>query len=74
MYIYVCVCACVCVVIGEKQRDYTFILTRRSPDEWVTTKQTCQDELVVYLSFSSHNICMYIYIYIYIHIYIYIYI
>ena len=27
-----------------------------SPDEWVTTKQVCRDELVVYLSFSSHNI------------------
>ena len=23
---------------------------------WATTKQTCRDELVVYLSFSSHNI------------------
>ena len=67
-YIYVCVCVGVCVCVccdrGKKQRDYTFIPTRRSPDEWATTKQTCQDELVVYLSFSSHNICMYVYIYI----------
>ena len=31
-----------------------FILIK-SPDEWATTKQTCTDELVVYLSFSSHN-------------------
>ena len=23
---------------------------------WATTKQACRDELVVYLSFSSHNI------------------
>ena len=28
----------------------------KSPDEWATTKQACRDELVVYLSFSSHNI------------------
>ena len=28
-----------------------------------TTKQVCRDELVVYLSFSSHNIYIYIYIY-----------
>ena len=27
-----------------------------SSDEWATTKQVCRDELVVYLSFSSHNI------------------
>ena len=27
----------------------------KSPDEWATTKQVCRDELVVYLSFSSHN-------------------
>lgn len=32
-----------------------FILIK-SPDEWATTKQACRDELVVYLSFSSHNI------------------
>ena len=67
----VCVGVCVCCDRGKKQKDYTFIPTRRSPDQWATTKQTCQDELVVYLSFSSHNICMYI-IYIYIYIYIYI--
>ena len=30
------------------------------PDEWVTTKQACRDELVVYLFFLA-----YIYIYIY---------
>ena len=32
------------------------IILIKSPDEWVTTKQACRDELVVYLSFSSHNI------------------
>ena len=26
------------------------------PDEWAITKQACRDELVLYLSFSSHNI------------------
>ena len=41
------------------------------PDEGETTKQACRDELVVYLSFSSHNIYIYIYIYIYIFIYVY---
>ena len=30
----------------------------KSPDEWATTKQACKDELVVYLSFSFHNIYM----------------
>ena len=47
------------------------IIHIKSRDEWATTKQVCRDELVVYLSFSSHYI--YIYIYIYIHIYIYTY-
>ena len=28
----------------------------KSPDEWATTKQVCGNGLVVYLSFSSHNI------------------
>ena len=28
----------------------------KSPDEWAITKQACGDELVLYLSFSSHNI------------------
>ena len=28
----------------------------KSPDEWAITKQACRDELVLYLSFSSHNI------------------
>ena len=61
-----------------------YIYTYKSPDEWATTKQVCRDELVVYLSFSSHNIYihtyMYVYVYIcicvciYIYIYIYIYI
>ena len=46
------------------------IILIKSPDEWATTKQTCRDELVVYLSFSSHNISISIYIYIYIYIYI----
>ena len=32
------------------------IILIKSPDEWATTKQTCRDGLVVYLSFSSHNI------------------
>ena len=32
------------------------IILIKSPDEWPTTKQTCRDGLVVYLSFSSHNI------------------
>ena len=32
------------------------IIFIKSPDEWTTTKQTCRDELVVYLSISSHNI------------------
>ena len=35
-----------------------FILIK-SPDEWVTTKQACRDELVVYLFFSP---ILYIYI------------
>ena len=42
------------------------IILIKSPDKWATTKQACRDKLVVYLSFSSHNI---IYIYIYIYIY-----
>ena len=32
------------------------IILIKSPDERATTKQACRDELVVYLSFSSHNI------------------
>ena len=45
------------------------IILIKSPDEWATTKQTCRDELVVYLSFSSQKIYIYIYIlYVYIHI------
>ena len=32
------------------------VILIKSPDEWATTKQTCRDGLVVYLSFSSHNI------------------
>ena len=39
------------------------IILIKSPDEWATMKQACRDKLVVYLSFSSHNI-IYIYIYI----------
>ena len=35
------------------------IILIKSPDEWATTKQVCRDELVVYLSFSSHNIYIY---------------
>ena len=66
------------------------IILMKSPDEWATTKQTCSDELVAYLSFSSHNIYIALllriehcftkvkiftlYIYIYIYIFIYIYI
>ena len=42
------------------------IILIKSPDEWVTTKQVCRDELVVYLSFSFHNKYIYIYIYIYV--------
>ena len=38
------------------------IILIKSPDEWETTKQNFRDELVVYLSFSSHNIYIYIYI------------
>ena len=38
----------------------------KSPDEWATTKQACQDESVAYLFLSSTNI--YIYIYIYVHV------
>ena len=38
------------------------IILIKSPDEWATTKQVCRDELVVYLSFSSQNIYIYIYI------------
>ena len=49
------------------------IILIKSPDEWATKKQVCRDELVVYLSFSSHNIYIYIYIYIYILYYTYIY-
>ena len=43
------------------------IILIKSPYEWETTKQTCRDELVVYLSFSSHNIYKYMYVYIYIY-------
>ena len=32
------------------------IILVKFPNEWATTKQVCKDELVVYLSFSSHNI------------------
>ena len=32
------------------------IILIKSPDEWATTKHTCRDGLVVYLSFSPHNI------------------
>ena len=32
------------------------IILFKFPDEWATTKQACGDELLVYLSFSSHNI------------------
>ena len=32
------------------------IILIKSSDEWATTKQVRGDELVVYLSFSSHNI------------------
>ena len=32
------------------------IILLKSPDEWATMKQVCRDKLVVYLSFSSHNI------------------
>ena len=35
------------------------IILIKSPDEWATTKQVCRDELVVYLSFSSHNTYIY---------------
>ena len=42
---------------------YIYIYIHKSPDEWATTKQVCRDELVVYLSFSSHNIYIYIYIF-----------
>ena len=48
-----------------------FILIK-SPDEWVTTKETCRDELVVFF-FLPYIIYIYIYI-IYIYIYSYIYI
>ena len=57
-----------------------YIYTYKSPDEWATTKQVCRDELVVYLSFSSHNIYIHTYMYVYVYIcicvcvYIYIYI
>ena len=55
------------IVGGKRQVNYKFIPTdlfRGCPliipwwgdDEWATTKQVCRDELVVYLSFSSHNI------------------
>ena len=43
------------------------IILIKSPDEWETTKQNFRDELVGYLSFSSHiytSHCIYIYIYI----------
>ena len=32
------------------------IILIKSPDEWATTKQVCRDDLVVCLSFSSHDI------------------
>ena len=65
------------------------IIPLKSPDEWATMKQVCRDKLVVYLSFSSHNIYIALLlcfehcftkvkivhlIYIYIYIYIYTYI
>ena len=40
------------------------IILIKSSDEWATMKQACGDELVVYLSSSSHNKYIYIYIYI----------
>ena len=64
------------------------IILLKSPDEWATMKQVCRDKLVVYLSFSSHNIYIALLlcfehcftkvkivhlIYIYIYIYTYIY-
>ena len=49
-----------------------YIYTYKSPDEWATTKQVCRDELVVYLSFSSHNIYIHTYIYICVCIYMYV--
>ena len=45
-----------------------YIYTYKSPDEWATMKQVCRDELVVYLSFSSHNIYIHTYIYVYVYI------
>ena len=65
------------------------IILLKSPDERATTKQVCRDKLVVYLSFSPHNIYIALLlcfehcftkvkivhlIYIYIYIYIYTYI
>ena len=38
-----------------------FILIK-SPDEWVTTKQACRDELVVYLFFSPIYRSLYFYV------------
>ena len=79
MYIYICVCLYICIYI------YIYIVGGKGGDEWATTKQVCRDELVVYLSFSSHNInialllciehcltkvkLLFIYIYIYIYIF-----
>ena len=45
------------------------IILIKSPNEWATTKQVCRDELVVYFSFSSHNIymCVCVCVCVYIH-------
>ena len=53
---------------------YIYIYTYKSPDEWATMKQVCRDELVVYLSFSSHNIHTHTHTYIYIYVCIYMYV
>ena len=56
---------------------YIYICIYNSfPDEWVTTKQACRDDLVVSFSFSfqKKNIYIHIYIYIHVHTYTYIYI
>ena len=58
---------------GKRQINYQFIPTdlfRGCPlIRGLYTKQVFRDELVVYLSFSSHKIYIYTYIYIYIYIY-----
>ena len=66
------------ITIGKKKRDYSFIprglfrdyslirgfysTSKKSPDEWVITKQACKDESIVSLFSLSQYIALYFYI------------